>query len=312
MEYSVWHFILGAFVALIVLGLFNPVLLGTWIYNLNIAIESRIYGFKRHELAVAEYRLSLYHNGIKDRPTIVMLHGFTADAIVWLRFAQYFNKQYNVIIPDLLGHGETGFKDEWSYRTPEQAKCIKSLLDNLNITKAHIIGNSMGGFISAQFALRYPDHCISATLVDPAGIKSVQSSDMELLLEQGINPFLIFNRGKFSEFYAMTMHKPPWVPKIVLNVVASKYLTHKDEFERIFNDFIFNDLLDDELENITVPTLILWGDQDRLIHVANADKWQQGIQNSELKIWPGIGHMPMLEIPKQSAQVYQDFLNKLP
>ena len=70
------------------------------------------------------------------------------------------------------------------------------------------------------------------------------------------------------------------------------------------------DALDEHLSSIELPVLIMWGGQDQLIHVSSAEIWQQGLPDSELKIWPEIGHMPMVEIPQESAAVYRDFLNR--
>ena len=80
---------------------------------------------------------------------------------------------------------------------------------------------------------------------------------------------------------------------------------------KIFADFHEKDMLDTQLNEIQVPVLLLWGQEDRLIHVSSVDVWKAGINNIQVEVWEGIGHMPMVEVPKKTAALYQNFLNKL-
>ena len=80
---------------------------------------------------------------------------------------------------------------------------------------------------------------------------------------------------------------------------------------QIFGDILESDLLDSSLNEIHVPVLLLWGEEDRLIHVSSVDVWKAGINDIQVKTWPGIGHIPMLEIPRESAEVYRQFLGQI-
>lgn len=87
--------------------------------------------------------------------SILMLHGYSADKNLWLRFARHFVSQYRVVIPDLAGHGETGFKAGGGYDIPTQARRVIELLDACGLDKVHVIGNSMGlsrGMAGGDFA----------------------------------------------------------------------------------------------------------------------------------------------------------------
>ena len=68
------------------------------------------------------------------------------------------------------------------------------------------------------------------------------------------------------------------------------------------------DLLDSSLDEVSVPVLLLWGEEDQLIDVSSVEVWKKEIKHIQVKVWPDIGHMPMLEIPQQSAEVYREFL----
>jgi len=312
--------ILFLMVAIIsVLVLIKPVLMGALAYNFTIKSEAKYYGFKKSSIEINDIKISYYHNTCrpkKDRDeeteTILMLHGFSADKNVWLRFARYFRSEYNIIIPDLAGHGETGFKRHWGYSAHEQAKLLASFVEKLKIEKLHIIGNSMGGFIAAHFALIYPQKLLTMTLVDAAGVKSPEMSKMEHLLVQGINPFEINTREDFDQFYSMTMAKPPWMPHFILSAIAKKYQRDRKQLMFIWSQFVNpNDMLDSCLHNISIPVLLVWGGQDQIIHVSSSTIWQSKINNAKVHIFPEIGHMPMVETPKATAFVYKNFLNNI-
>ena len=290
-----------------------PIQTGQWVYDNSMSAESSIYGFSEQTIPIGEMSLSVYRNSKNlgaDKPSILMLHGYSAEKTVWLRFARHFTDDFNIVIPDMAGHGQTGFDSEWDYSGPAQAARLVALLDRLQIQQVHVIGNSMGGFIAAHFARLYPERTLTATLVDPAGVTSPELSVMGEMLEKGENPFQVNSQEDFNVFYGMTMAKPPFVPDFVKAGVAERYKARKDELKIIFEDFHDKYLLDDQLSTITSPVLIMWGAKDQLIHVSSAKVWNDGLPNSELKIWPEIGHMPMVEIPQESADVYRDFLSK--
>lgn len=284
--------------------------LSHWLYRNGQAIEAWLYGFKREQVDIGEMQLSLYQHTNPGKPVIVMLHGFSADKMVWLRFARHLTAQYQILIPDLAGHGDSPYQADWDYSVPAQLKRVQQLLNAMQLPAVHLIGNSMGGFISANFAIRYPDRTLSIALVNPAGVLSPEPSRMQLMLASGRNPFLVENRQQFTEFYTMTMAKPPLLPDIVLAAIADNYQTRQSQLQKMFTDFINSPSLEPQLAAIKAPALLYWGDQDQLLHVSAAGIWRQGIPQLQVQIFKDIGHMPMLEAPKETAKLYQQFLTK--
>ncbi len=297
-------------VIFILMVVFMPVTIGNVVYKTTTAIETRMYGLEKNSVDIGEMKISLLQNHNPSRPTILMLHGFSADKINWIRFAKYFTQDFNLIIPDLAGHGDTGFNQNWDYSTPKQAQRLVSLLDKLSIDKVHIIGNSMGGAIAAQFAKNYPEKTITLAMIDPAGVIAPELGDMDKKLLNGKNPFLISTQEEFKSFYPMTMAKPPWIPDFVLKAIADKYIKRHSELKQIWSDIHEKNLLEQELDQIKTRTLLVWGEKDRLLDVSSVKVWQQGIKDIEVKIYPKIGHMAMVEIPQQSADLYLSFLEK--
>ncbi|MCG8670902.1 MAG: alpha/beta hydrolase [Pseudomonadales bacterium] len=285
---------------------------GQLTYSLAAEAESRIYGIEEHNIQIEEFNYSYYDSAPSSRKeTIVMLHGYTADKVVWLRFAKYFTDNYRVIIPDLAGHGKSNYIESENYSIPSQTARLSEFMKELGIEQAHIIGNSMGGFITADFALTHPNMTLSAGLVDPAGVSSPSPSDMDKMVSMGQNPFFISNQKDFEIFYPMTMAEPPWLPGFVLDAIADNYQQRRSDYEKIHHDFAQKNLLEEHLSELSVPTLLIFGAKDQLIHVSSAKVWQAKIPHLKTKIWEDLGHMPMLEAPTRSAELYLSFLNNL-
>lgn len=298
-------------IAMVVYGsLRHPEQFGAYVLRLTHTIESTLYGFTPHYKKVGDFTYFYLQNkrqrkvnspatGIK--PTLVLLHGFSAEHTVWLRCAKTLGKHYHLILLDLPGHGETGYRATMDYSIPAQTKRLAGFLQALKLTQVHIAGNSMGGFIAAQFALDYPEMTQSIICVDPAGITSPQMSTLQQLAANGRNPFFMDNPTQFAEFFALTMAQPPYFPYSVKQFKAHEYVKNKAQLEHIFHDF-FNveHLLDDKLEQISCPILMLWGGMDQIIHISSADVWQEKTKAVTI-IWEDLGHMPMLESPKQTA-----------
>lgn len=296
---------------IVFLILFAPAPFGRFVYKLMTGLEARIYGLNQRNVDIGEMSISLLQNGSPKKPTMIMLHGFSSDKAIWSRFARFFTKQFNVVIPDMAGHGDTGFDKSWSYSGPAQAERIAKLMDKLKLEKVHLVGNSMGGFISAHFAKMYSERTLSITLIDPAGVVSPQESEMGKMLAQHKNPFEVNNRTEFDRFYAMTMAKPPWFPRFIFAALSEQYQQRKTELMHMFGEFYGKDMLDSSLDDIKAPVLLLWGEKDQIIHVSSVSVWQSGIKNARVKTWPDIGHMPMLEIPKESAKECLNFIKQL-
>jgi abhydrolase domain-containing protein 6 len=275
-------------------------------------LEASLFGFEQKTVDIGELSLSYYESErFANKPTLLLLHGYSADKDVWPRFARHLVDDYHIIIPDFAGHGDTEFNKGWDYSAPKQSQRLLALIDKLDIQQVHLAGNSMGGFIAAYFAKDYPQRTLSALLIDPAGVRSPELSDMDKMLAKGRNPFEIHNSEEFAEFYAMTMANPPWLPGFVLDAVGEDYQQRLPQLQQIFADFHGKDMLDSQLSEIQVPVLLLWGQEDRLIHVSAVDVWKAGIPNIQVEVWSGIGHMPMVEVAERTANVYQTFLENL-
>lgn len=282
---------------------------GAATYRLAMAAEARRARLRRRVVDVDGLDLAVLEGGPRDRPTVVLLHGYSADKGVWARFARHLTRDHHVVVPDLAGHGDTPFVPGAGYSAPAQADRVAGLLDALGVRRAHVLGNSMGGFVAAWTALRHPDRVLSAGLCDAAGVTAPHVVEGDRRREETGRPvFLLEDVAEFPAFYALTMARPPYVPGFVRAAMAQEYVDRRDQLSEIWDDFAGRDLLDERLGEITQPSLVLWGSQDQLVDPTAADVWADGLPDARLVTYPGVGHMPMVESPKQCATDYRVFV----
>ena len=282
---------------------------GQNLLTLATNFESRLYGFTTKHQRVGAFTYEYWDSSDLNKPPLILIHGFTADKMVWLRCARYLKKSYRVIVPDIAGHGATEFISGQGYGIPKQAERLHYFIKQLQLPSVPVIaGNSMGGFLAAQYARVYPNDVNKIICVDPAGIVSPEKSTSQKLAEAGDNPFLMDDIKAFPRFYDLTMAKPPYLPKVIKTTIAHKYVERKADFTEIFQDFFApEDMLNGKLHEISCPVLLLWGAKDQLIHISAADVWQNETNGISV-IWDDLGHMPMMEAPKLCAQEMLRFL----
>jgi abhydrolase domain-containing protein 6 len=271
------------------------------------AVTRRAAGLGTHRVDVDGLSVTYDEGGAGAPETVLMVHGFSADRDVWGRFAAGL-RDYHVLIPDLAGHGQTPFSGGAGYSAPAQADRLVAFLDVLEIARVHVIGNSMGGFIAATLARRAPGRVLSLGLIDAAGVSAPSKSPLEEMLARGENPFLFDDPAGFDPFWAMTMHRPPYMPKIIRSALAADYVRRRAELEEIIGDFHGHDALDAHLGEIAAPTWVAWGRHDQLIDVSAARVWADGIPTSTLTVYEDLGHMPMFEAPRRCVADYRRFL----
>lgn len=246
------------------------------------------------------------------KPTLVLIHGFAANKENWVRFSRYLTDTFHVVAMDLPGHGESVKDLALSYGLGDQADYVKEVLTVLNIDTFHLAGNSMGGAISCLYAAKYPEAVQSLFLIDPAGIHQYES-ELVHRLKKGENPLIVTSRKDFDALMDFALEKKPYLPWPIPGVMAEKYVANRPVNEKIFPNItsILQSDFEAALGKITAPTLILWGENDRIIHVDNAAVFHQRIPQSRKMVMEGIGHAPMIEVPKQTAAIYSDFILSL-
>jgi pimeloyl-ACP methyl ester carboxylesterase len=274
--------------------------------KLAINMERKRSGLERKEIILPGKLHYVYLEGGKGEP-LILLHGFGADKDNFTRVARFLTPHYRVIIPDHLGFGESGHPQDADYRAGAQAARIRTLAQALGITKLHLGGSSMGGHISMMYAALFPDEVKSLWLLDPGGIWSAPSSELrEIIAKTGENPLMARNEDEFAKIFAFVMSDPPFIPRPMLNVMARERIRNYELEKRILKE-ITADSAEKYVTGLKTPTLIVFGDKDRAINPATAEVLHKLMPRSEVIIMPGVGHLPMLEQPRKSAEDYLKF-----
>lgn len=251
-------------------------------------------------------------------PVLLLLHGFSANKDTWVKFAYELPDHYRLIVPDLAGHGDTPAPADQNYDLIRQAERLHQLMNNLGIQRFHIAGNSMGGAISAIYSSRYPQQIESLTLIDAAGVDAPNPSEYMQALAQGHNPLIATDEASFEYRMDFVMEKAPPFPWPLRPALMRKTLARVDINRAIFDDMLatrerleqsgFEQQLSDK---ISMPTLIIWGAQDRVLDVSAVEVFKQFIPHAEVQIYDGVGHLPMVEIPEQTAGRYHRFISAI-
>lgn len=252
--------------------------------------------------------------GNSNAEVILFVHGFAADKDTWPIYTKHFYKRFRVVIPDLPGFGENVKDLNRDYGIASQTDGLVKFLQAIGIEKCHIVGNSMGGHISLNFAAKFPQHLHSLTLINNAGIMLDQKSDIALAVEAGENPLEMKSVDDVPRQIALVMHKPVYLPGFIKRAMYQHAQREKPLLDKIFWQTVAETeamAMNDSLSSITVPTLILWGRHDRIIDVSTAHILNEGISNSECVIIEQAGHVPMAEKPAITARHNIEFIEQL-
>ena len=247
-----------------------------------------------------------YLEGGQGEP-LMLLHGFGANKDNFVRVARFLTPHYRLIVPDNIGFGESSHLPEADYAPPAQVERLRALARALGIKRLHLGGSSMGGHIAMTYAALYPTEVASLWLLDPGGVWSAPQSELrKILSETGRNPMLAKTEDEFAQLFSLVMSDPPFVLRPMLDVMARERIRNFTLEERIFKQ-LGADSVEERVTGLSTPALIVWGGQDRAIHVATAEVLHRLMPRSQVIIMPGIGHLPMIERPQQSADDYLRF-----
>ena len=303
-------FALAALILIIVAAIGFVYLFPEKATQLAIDSERQRAGLIRKEFVLPDGMRYVYLEGGQGEP-LMLLHGFGADKDNFTRIARFLTPNYRLIVPDHIGFGESAHPPQADYAPATQATRLHILAQALGVKRLHLGGNSMGGQIAMTYAVLYPTEVASLWLLDPAGVWSAPPSELEkTIAKTEHNPMLIKTEDEFAQLITLVMNDPPFIPPPMRNVLARERIKNYDLEARIFAQ-IRADSVEARVTGLTTPTLIVWGDQDRALNVATADILHKLMPNSRVVIMRGIGHLPMMERPRQSADDYLQFRETL-
>ncbi|MUG31804.1 alpha/beta fold hydrolase [Psychrobacter sanguinis] len=248
--------------------------------------------------------------------TLLLIHGTSASLHTWDGWNEALKEQYCVVRLDLPAFGLTGpyADDTKPYSLDNYVDTVIKVMDKLDIKRATIAGNSLGGGIAWLTALMHPERIDRLILVDasgfkftpkrmPIGFKLAQSPVLDGLTEHVLPKSMV--RSSVQSVYADKS-------KVSDDLVNRYYeLSRRAGNRKALTRRMREGLYQDEVKRlgeITQPTLIIWGAQDELIPIESAYKFKAAIPNSQLVVFDHLGHVPQEEDPKATVAVVKQFL----
>ena len=274
--------------------------------------ERNSAGFKKKSLTLDFGKMVYYENDVESENTLVLIHGFGGSKDNWNRMVALWDGKYHVIAPDLPGHGESVSDKTLGYTTAQQAQRLESFLKAKKAKNIYIVGHSMGGAIALRYVHSNAENVNALILIDAMGVHHTKSDGDRLVEVSEKNPLYdVCTKERFETLVSYSMPETSHIPSLFKEVMFEEKCERK-ALEKILYEGMFQDVdLDAIVQKITVPTLILWGDKDRIIHPNNGKLFHRMIKNSEMVVFEEIGHIPLLEDPERTADTIDSFLEQI-
>ena len=278
-------------------------------FDLLRKAERSAGGLEQRSLDVKGLHIEYLEGGKGD--ALVLLHGFGANKDNWTRIGKHLTPHFRVIAPDLPGFGQSSPDPGGDYTISIQAERVKAFVRTLGIKSFHLGGNSMGGNIAGVYAASYPKDLKSLLLIAPAGIASSEPSEMFRWLKDGKpNPLVVESVEDYERLLDFVFVKRPFIPRPIKKFLIKEAIQHRPLNRKIFKQLrsVGVPPLEDLLKGLPVPTLIVWGEKDRVLHVSGAKILESVMPKAKAEVMDSVGHLPMIEKPEETAGLYLSFL----
>jgi triacylglycerol lipase len=272
-----------------------------WMARRWLALERARAGLHERRAEIPGFSMP-YLDGGHGEP-LVLVHGFAGDKDNFTRIARFLTRRFRVVVPDLPGFGGATRDPGARYDIDAQVKRLRTFIAQLGLGTVHLGGNSMGGFIAAQYAATYPDAVRGLWLLDAAG--ATRALDTEVAghyLATGEMPLLVRTEADYGALLRAVTHRMPILPHSLRLMLARRAVADFTLHGRILREFATESpALDDRYAAIRAPTLIVWGREDRILNPAAGELMRARIPRSRLVLMDDTGHLPMIERPGAAA-----------
>ena len=264
-------------------------------------------------------RVHYRDQGDPSGPPVVMIHGFAASLDAWEPWVKRLGARYRIVTLDLPAHGLTRAPSTYVMSLDNNAEVVDALAERLKLGRYVVVGNSMGGGVAWTLVSRHPDHVRGLVLVDSIGGPTHgRSKGSPFIFKVLANPLgRAILRDIDTRPLAVQGLKSAYVdPSLVTPALVDRYVDQSRAPGH--RDIILNSQGDQKppsaevFRAIHTPTLILHGDADALIPLASSRALAAYIPGARLIVYPGVGHVPMEQIPDRSAADVEKFLDGLP
>jgi len=273
-------------------------------------------------------RVHFRDQGNANGQPVVLIHGSNASLHTWEPWVGLLGDSYRVVSVDLPGHGLTGRTPADDYSTATFVTVVKALTEHLGLEKFVLGGNSMGGGVTWRYTLAHPDDVSAMILVDASGLPAWRDTAVQTADDEEREAPLAFSLLRKPWFQGIARYIDPhflvaqglkashFDPEFVDDELIARYYDlsmregTRDATLKRFSSWRGGDQPSWDLADLDHPTLVLWGEYDAVIPANVGEQFLEALPNAELIIYPDVGHIPMEEVPAQSATDVRAFLNK--
>jgi pimeloyl-ACP methyl ester carboxylesterase len=293
----------GLIVALVVVAGVGFWLRPVSFFNEFNSVRLRLAGVESREVMVAGHRIHYYAEGPAGGPVVVLVHGLGGRAEDWVNLAPYLARAgYRVYLPDLPGYGRSAKPVDFSYSVPDEATAVDGFLDALGLKQVDLGGWSMGGWIVQEIASKHPERVRRLMLFDSAGIYEKPGWDTRL--------FTPATPADLDQLDALLMPHPPKVPGFIARDILRISKNNAWVIHRALNSMLTGrDATDSLLPGLKMPVLIVWGSEDRIFPLDQAEKIHRLVPQSQLDVIPGCGHLAPGQCASQIGPKVVEFVN---
>jgi len=259
----------------------------------------------------AEHRF-LDANGIRtsyleagEGPVLILLHGAGGGGTSWYKVIGPLSRRFRVIAFDKPGYGESD-KPWADYSKDFFINWLLAALDELSIHRFHLVGNSQGGSVAIAFSLQYPERLNKMILVSPGGLGSVSGwSIIPRMLLYRLLPISLWDRLLGSKVMKDgSVAHPAWhrYAAEVIRKPGGRYPFFLGRGKAV------EAYTEEQLRSISVPTLIIWGEEEAFFPLAQGELAAALIPNARLEVIPKAGHFPWMEAPEPFVEAVVEFI----
>ena len=249
--------------------------------------KSETTSYTDNTIEVAGLSVRYLHGG--DGPTIVVLHHSTGS-LGWLPFYDLLAENYTVLVPDLPGYGQSE-RPAWAREPRDIALILSAFILKMDLSNIHLIGFGLGGFLAAEIATFGHERLDRLILVGAAGVKPKEGE----IVDQMLIDFYEYVQAGFSD-----LNKYTEIFGEELDQATKELWDYSREMTARISwaPYMFSRRLLPLLSEVDTPTLLLWGEDDRIVPLDCGKQYEQAIPNSTLKVLKNAGHLIELEDPQ--------------
>jgi pimeloyl-ACP methyl ester carboxylesterase len=260
---------------------------------------------------------------VGEGPAVVLIHGITSSSRTWREVLPLLAASgYTVIAPDLLGHGRSA-KPRGDYSLGAYASGVRDLLVALEVPRATIVGHSLGGGVAMQFAYQFPERVERLVLVDSGGLGAEVSLVLRAATLPGaeyVLPLLASSPLRSAgAAVGAALGRVGMRPSADVRGLAEGFESLGDAAARRAFVHTARSVIDPAGQRVdasdrlylseNVPSLIVWGEKDRMIPVRHGHDAHALMPSSRLETFPGAGHFPFNDDPKRFVALLHDFIS---